>query len=313
MSRRGWLLFLTMGVIWGVPYLLIKVAVGTLTPVSLVFARTALAALLLLPLAGARGQLRPLLRRWPALLAYTAAEVAIPWLLLANAERRLSSSLSGLLVAAVPLVGACLAWATGTERLGTQRVLGLLVGLGGVAALVGLDVSGGDVAAFAQMAVVAVGYAVGPFLLARYLSDLPGLGVTAASLGLTALVYLPAAAFQLPRHWPGRDVIGAVLVLAVLCTGVAFLVFFALIAEIGPVRATVITYVNPAVAVALGVALLDERFTLGIGLGFALVLAGSVLSTRRSRGARAEPVEPAEPVAPAEPVEPAHPAPAVGQ
>jgi drug/metabolite transporter (DMT)-like permease len=297
MSRRGWLLFISMGVIWGVPYLLIKVAVGVLSPVSLVFLRTALGALLLLPLAGARGQLRPLLAKWPALVVYTAAEVAIPWLLLANAERRLSSSLSGLLIAAVPLVGAALGWATGTERLGTRRVLGLLVGLAGVAALVGLDLRGGDLPAVLQMAGVVVGYAVGPYVLARYLSDLPGLGVTAASLGLTALVYLPAAVFQLPRHWPGRNVTGAVLVLALLCTAVAFLLFFALIAEIGPVRATVITYVNPAVAVALGVALRGEPFTLGIGLGFALVLAGSVLSNRRGR--TTAPRASAEPVAPA--------------
>jgi drug/metabolite transporter (DMT)-like permease len=288
-------LFLTVGVIWGVPYLLIKVAVGTFTPVSLVFVRTALAALLLIPLAGARGQLRPLLSRWPALLAYTAAEVAVPWLLLANAERRLSSSLSGLLVAAVPLVGACLAWFTGSERLGPRRLLGLLVGLAGVAALVGLDLGGGDAAAFGQMAVVAVGYALGPYLLSRYLSHLPSLGVVAASLGLTAIAYLPAAVFQLPRHWPGPHVVLAIVVLAVLCTAVAFLAFFALIAEIGPVRATVITYVNPAVAVVLGVALLHESFTVGIGVGFGLVLAGSVLATGRSGGKRAAPAEVAEP------------------
>src|SRR6266496_2070463 len=135
MSRRGWLLFATMGIIWGVPYLLIKIAVGSLTPASLVFYRTALAAVLLLPLAAARGQLRP-------------------WLLLSSAERRLSSSLSGLLIAAVPLVGALLGWLTGGERLGPRRILGLAVGLAGVAALVGLDLGRGDAAALAQMAVV---------------------------------------------------------------------------------------------------------------------------------------------------------------
>jgi drug/metabolite transporter (DMT)-like permease len=281
MSRRGWLLFATMGVIWGVPYLLIKVAVATLTPASLVFWRTTLAALLLVPVALARGQARPLLRHWRALLVYTGAELAVPWLLLSNAERRLSSSLTGLLIAAVPLVGAVLGWLTGGERLGPRRIVGLVVGLVGVGALVGLDLSGGDAFALIQLAVVAIGYAVGPFVLARYLSDTPGLGVVAASLALTALVYLPAGLLQLPRHWPPAKVVGSVVLLAVLCTAAAFLIFFALIDEVGPVRATVITYVNPAVAVALGVVLLHEPLTGGILVGFVLVLTGSVLATRR--------------------------------
>jgi drug/metabolite transporter (DMT)-like permease len=282
MSRRGWLLFLAMGVIWGVPYLMIKVAVGALTPASLVFWRTVIAALLLVPIAAARGQLRPLLPRWRPLLIYTVAELAIPWLLLSSAEQRLSSSLTGLLIAAVPLVGAVLGWISGSDRLGPRRLLGLLVGLGGVASLVGLDLGGGDVPALIEICVVAIGYAVGPFVLARYLSGAPRLGVVAASLGLTGLGYLPAGIVQLPAHWPSWRVIGSVVGLAVLCTAIAFLLFFALIDEVGPVRATVITYINPAVAVALGVLLLGEPFTVGIAIGFALVLAGSVLATQRS-------------------------------
>jgi drug/metabolite transporter (DMT)-like permease len=288
MSRRGWLLFVTMGVIWGVPYLLIKVAVGTLTPASLVFWRTTVAVLLLLlPVALARGQLRPLLPRWRPLLAYTAVEVTVPWLLLSSAEQRLSSSLTGLLIAAVPMVGALLGWLSGGERLGLRRILGLVIGLVGVAALVGLDLGGGDTVALIEVAGVAVGYAVGPFVLARWLSDLPGLGVVSASLVLTAVVYLPAAVLQLPARWPPAKVVGSVVGLAVLCTAAAFLLFFALIEEVGPVRATVITYVNPAVAVALGVALLGEPFTVGIGVGFVLVLAGSILATLRRPAAPA--------------------------
>jgi drug/metabolite transporter (DMT)-like permease len=281
-SRRGWLLFVAMGVIWGVPYLLIKVAVGTLTPASLVLARTAIAAVLLMPIALAQGHIRPLLPRWRPLILFTIAELAVPWFLLSNAERRLTSSLSGLLLAAVPLVGALLGWATGGERLGPRRILGLGIGIGGVAALVGLDLGSGDVPALLQMAVVAIGYAVGPFVLARYLTGLPGLGVIAASLTLTAIGYLPVGIAQMPHHWPPAKVIASVIVLAVLCTAIAFLVFFALIDEVGPVRATVITYVNPAVAVALGVIFLNEPLTVGIVVGFALVLGGSVLATRRS-------------------------------
>jgi len=281
-SRRGWLLFVAMGVIWGVPYLLIKVAVGSLTPASLVLLRTALAAVLLMPIALAQGHIRPLLPRWRPLIMFTIAELAVPWFLLSNAERRLTSSLSGLLLAAVPLVGALLGWATGGERLGPRRILGLAIGIAGVAALVGLDLGSGDVPALLQMAVVAIGYAVGPFVLARYLTGLPGLGVIAASLTLTAIGYLPVGIAQMPNHWPPAKVIASVIVLAVLCTAIAFLVFFALIDEVGPVRATVITYVNPAVAVALGVIFLNESLTVGIVVGFALVLGGSVLATRRS-------------------------------
>jgi drug/metabolite transporter (DMT)-like permease len=282
MSRRGWLLFAAMSVIWGLPYLLIKVAVESLTPVWLVFARTAIAVVLLVPVAAARGQLRPLLPRWKVLIAFAAVEVALPWLLLSSAEQHISSSLAGLLIAAVPLVGAVLGWLTGAERLGPRRIAGLLIGLAGVAALVGLDLHVDDITALLQMAGVVIGYAVGPFLLTRYLSDLPGLGITAASLLLTMVAYLPFALLQMPRQVPPAKVIAAVVLLALICTAVAFILFFALIAEAGPVRATVITYVNPAVAVTLGVLLLGEPFTVGIAVGFALVLLGSVLATRRS-------------------------------
>jgi drug/metabolite transporter (DMT)-like permease len=227
---------------------------------------------------------------------FAIAELAVPWLLLSNAERRLTSSLSGLLLAAVPLVGALLGWITGGERLGPRRLSGLAVGVVGVGALVGLDVSGGDAWALLQMAVVAVGYAVGPFILARYLTDVPGLGVIAASLTLTAVGYLPVGIAQLPSHWPAAKIVASVIVLAVLCTAIAFLVFFALISEIGPVRATVITYVNPAVAVGLGVVLLGEPLTIGIAVGFALILAGSVLATQRT-AAPVEPIPEPEPAA----------------
>lgn len=284
MSRRGWLLFAAMGVIWGLPYLLIKVAVHGLTPASLVFLRTGMGALLLTPLAAGRGQLRPLLAYWRPLLAFTVAELAVPWLLLSAAEQRLSSSLTGLLVAAVPLVGAVLARLAGNhDPLGRRRLAGLLIGLAGVLALVGLDLTGSAPVALAEVAVVVVGYALGPLILSRSLAALPGLGVIAASLTLTALVYAPVGIAQLPRQLPPGRVLAAVVVLASLCTAVAFVLFFQLIGEVGPVRATVITYVNPAVAVALGVTFLHERFTLGIGLGFVLVLTGSVLASRPGR------------------------------
>jgi len=282
MSRRGWLLFLAMGVIWGIPYLFIKVAVEHLTPASLVFLRTTAAALLLMPIAAWRGELRPLLPYWRPLLVYTAVELAIPWLFLARAEQRLSSSLTGLLLAAIPLVGALLGWFTKIDRLDWRRTLGLAIGIAGVAALVGLDLGRDDTLAVLQMAIVAVGYAVGPWVLARYLGGAPALGVVAASLAITTVIYIPPAVVELPRAWPPAEAVVSVLVLAVVCTAVAFLVFFRLIDEVGPVRATVITYVNPAVAIALGVIFLGEPFTMGILVGFVLVLLGSALATRRT-------------------------------
>jgi len=280
MTRRGWVLFIALGVIWGVPYLLIKVAVRDLTPATLVFLRTALGAALLLPVVVGRGNVGALLARWRPILLFTIVEMAIPWLLLSHAERRVTSSLAGLFMASVPLIGAVLSRVTGRhEPLGARRVFGLVLGLAGVVALLGLDLGRGDWTAIVELAIVAIGYAVGPMIISRRLSGVPVLDVVAASLALCAIGYAPAGVLALPGTMPGSEVIGAVLVLGIACTAIAFLLFFRLIAEVGPVRATVITYVNPAVAVAAGVALLGEPFTLGTGAGFVLILAGSWLAT----------------------------------
>ncbi len=271
MTRRGWLLFAAMGVLWGLPYLFIRVAVRELAPATLVCARCLLGALLLTPFAVRRGTLAPLLRRWRPLLAFTVLEVTGPWLLLSDAERRLPSSLTGLLVAGVPLVAAVASRLTGAvDRLDAARLAGLGVGLLGVGALVGLDVHG-----------------AAPLVISRSLGDVPSLQVIAAALGVTALVYAPVAATHLPTRVPPATVLVSIGLLAVLCTAAAFVLFFALIAEAGPNRALVITFVNPAVAVLLGVLLLGEPLTRGTLVGFPLVLLGCVLATRRGgpRGA----------------------------
>jgi drug/metabolite transporter (DMT)-like permease len=284
-----------MCVIWGIPYLLILVAVREVSPAFLVLARTGIAALFLLPLAAARGELGPLLGHWAPLLAFAAIEIAIPWVFLGRAEQHISSSLTALLIAGVPLVGAVIARTTGDrDRLGLSSLLGLALGLVGVAAIVGLNVEGAGVVPLTEVALVAVCYAVGPLILRRYLAGLPALGVIAASVALTAVAYVPIAAFSLPTATPSAEAIGSILALAVVCTAIAFVLFFALIAEVGPVRATVITYVNPAVAAVLGIAILDERFTLGMGIGFLLVLVGSALATGAvMRSTRSGTLEPA--------------------
>jgi drug/metabolite transporter (DMT)-like permease len=284
MTARGWILFAAMCVLWGVPYLLIKVAVDDVTPAMLVLARTGIAALLLLPIAAARSELRVLLPYWRPILAFAAIEIALPWVLLGSAETRISSSLTALLISAVPLVGTGIALVTvPRERLTRDRGLGLALGMIGVAFIVGLGIEGASAVAIVEVLTVAVCYAVGPVILQRWLSDLPPLGVIAASLGVSALVYVPITAMTGAGSAPSTDALASILALAVVCTAIAFLVFFALIAEIGPVRATVITYVNPAVAAVLGVVVLGEHFTAGMGIGFVLVLAGSVLATRPGR------------------------------
>ncbi len=288
MTRRGILLFALMSVIWGIPYLFIRVAVEEITPATLVFARTSVAALILLPIAIARVDLRAVLARWRWVVAFAAVEVAVPWVMLGSAEQHVSSSLAGLLIAGVPLVGTAFALATGgTDRASRAGILGLLIGLVGVLAIVGSDFEASDATAIAQIGVVIVGYAVGPAILSRRLGGLPSVGIMALSLGLCALVYLPIAIAQWPTVLPSTNVLAAIVILAVVCTAVAFLVFAALIAEVGPVRATVITYVNPAVAAVLGVFVLNETFTIAMAIGFGLVILGSTLATRQSRSSTA--------------------------
>jgi drug/metabolite transporter (DMT)-like permease len=282
MSKRGWLLFLAMGVIWGVPYLFIRVAVSTLDLVVVAFGRTLVGAMLLLPVAAHRGLLEPVLPHWRWLIVFTLVEISVPWLMLGHAETRLNSSTTGLLLAIVPLIAAIVVTKLGHDRLDARRMMGLGIGLAGVAALVGLDIDLSDLAAVGAVAICAVGYATGPIIIDRKLKGVPPLGVVAGSLLLAALLYAPFAWLKWPAHstWPAW---GSVATLGFVCTALAFILFFALIAEVGPARATVITYINPVVAIALGVALLNEPFTVGMAIGFPLVIAGSVLGTARRK------------------------------
>jgi drug/metabolite transporter (DMT)-like permease len=280
------MLFTVMSVIWGVPYLLIKVADGGVSVPVLVFARVGVGAALLLPLAVRRRQIGALRPYWRWLIVFAVVEIIAPWFLLSDAERHLSSSLSGLLIASVPIIGAVVVWLTGTERLTAVRWAGLLLGLGGVALLVGPGANGGDWRSVTEVLLTALGYSIGPLVANRKLSEAPDLGVIAVCLTAATVVYAPAAAATWPHAMPSARVLAALAALAVVCTAAAFLLFFRLIAEVGPARATVITYVNPAVALALGVSVLGEPLTGGMVAAFALILAGSVLATRSGRGRR---------------------------
>jgi drug/metabolite transporter (DMT)-like permease len=268
---------------WGVPYFMIRVAVQHgVDPGTLVFLRTAPAAIILLPLAWRAGALAPVLARWRWLVVYAFVHFGVPWLLMSSAEQHLSSSVTGMLVATVPLLAAVVALRTHPEeRFGPPRLLGLALGALGVGLLVGFDVAGSNWVWIAAMGVVVVGYAIGPVIISLRLGGLQGVGVVACAVSVVALAYTPYGVTHLPSHvtW---SVVGAIAVLALVCTAGAFLVMFELIGEIGPSRMVVVTYLNTAVAVLLGVWVLGESLTRGILLGFPLIIAGSVLATRRA-------------------------------
>jgi drug/metabolite transporter (DMT)-like permease len=279
-------LFAAMSVIWGVPYLFIRVADRGLEPAVIVSGRTLIGALVLLPLAARAKALRPVLPGWRWLIAFAVIEMAIPWYLLTDAERHLPSALTGLLVAAVPLVGALIAVVGQHEdRMTGTRVVGLGVGLAGVVALLGvdLDLQGAGAWPVVEVLLVAVCYATGPVILSRRLGGLPGIGVSAVSLSIAAVLYLVPGILMWPDSAPPASAVWSVVVLGLVCTALAFVLFYDLIAEIGPSRATVITYLNPAVALLLGIVVLGEQPTIGMFIGFPLVLLGSVLATRGPR------------------------------
>ena len=283
MSLRGWVLFAAMSVIWGIPYLLIKVAVEGVSVPVLVLARTAIGAAVLLPVMLYRREWTQVLRHWKPVLAFAFFEMIAAWLLLSDAERRLTSSLTGLLIAATPIVVAVLDRFTGGERrMGPKRMAGLGVGFAGVAVLAGPELTGGSAWSVAEVLLVSTCYAIAPLIAARYLSDVPALPLTAACLGVAAVVYALPAAATWPTEMPSTRVLLAIGALALICTALAFLVFFALIREVGPARALVFTYVNPAVALAAGVLILNEPITVWHLAGLALILTGSVLATRRA-------------------------------
>jgi drug/metabolite transporter (DMT)-like permease len=292
-SRRAVALFVAMAVIWGIPYLLIRVAVAEVSPAVLVFLRTTIGALVLLPLAMARVDLRPTVRHWRWVVAFAFVEIAGPWVLLGWAEQRVTSSLAGLLVAGVPLVGTLLAVLTGTRdaHLGARALGGLVLGFIGVAFIAGTDLDASSALAIAAIALVVLGYATGPWILVHRLAAVPSLGVMAPSLALTALVYLPFAIVGWPTATPSPEAIASIVILGLVCTALAFVLFGELVAAAGPVRSTVITYLNPVVATVLGVLLLQEPFTPAMAIGFVLVISGSVLATRRPGGG-AQPTEP---------------------
>jgi drug/metabolite transporter (DMT)-like permease len=282
MSARAWMCFAAVSVLWGVPYLFIKLAVDEVDPGFVAWSRVALGALVLAPLAVRSGALRGLRRRWRPILAYAAAEIVVPFPLIAFGERHVSSSLAAILIAAVPLTIALLALRFDpSERVDGTRLAGLVVGLAGVVALVGLDVAGSasELLGTACVLVAVLGYAAGPMILRAHLGDVDPRGLVTASLAVAAVLLAPLALAGAPRALPSAGVLASIAVLGVACSALAFVLFATLIQEVGAGRASVITYIAPTVAVALGVTLLGESLGVGAIAGLLLILAGSWLST----------------------------------
>lgn len=288
MTGQAWVLFAAMSMIWGLPYLFIKIAVDEVNPATLVFARTALALLLLVPVAWRAGALRPALRAWPIAAVFAVLEMGIPWLLLGHAELRISSALAGLLLATVPIIGAVVTAVLGDRHnIAGVRIAGMVMGLVGVAALVGIDAASGhlDALSIVEMFIVAVCYAVAPIVVDRQQNPPPVIGTVTVSILFVTVAYIPFGVPGLIAAWPlAPKTSGSLLVLGLLCTAVAFVLFFRLIAAAGPVRATTITFINPAVAILLGIVVLSEPLTTGMLIGFPLVIAGSFLATRPTAG-----------------------------
>lgn len=279
MTKRSWILFAAMAVLWGIPYLLIRVAVREITPGILVFGRTAPAALLLLPLVIHRRQFRLIIENAWWILVFGVVEFGVPWFFMGTAERHITSSLTSLIICGVPLVSIVFArYTSAHEPLHLKRLTGLLIGAAGVALLVGLDVGHGSGPWIVVMGIVCLGYAIGPLVLSTKLSQVPGPAVVCGATAMVALGWLPYAATHWPHHLATETWL-SVATLSVFCTATAFLVFFALIKDIGSSRSLVVVYANTGIAVALGIIFLREPLTLGIIMGFPLIVAGSYLAT----------------------------------
>lgn len=283
MTRKGWILFIAMSVIWGIPYLFIRIALLQLDPIVVVFARVGIAALILIPIAFYQGVLQPLRRRWLLLVGLAFVQIIGPFLLITFGEQHITSSLTSLLIATDPIFVALLALRFDPgERVTGLRLVGLLIGIVGVVVLLGFDVGGDEqrLLGAAMVLLASLGYATSALLIRRpVIAALPSLGVVSVLCLTSTIVLFPLAIVRLPNRIPDTEVLISLLVLGLICTALAYLIWFALIAEVGASRGTVITYVNPAVSVFLGVTLLSEPLNAAIIIGFLLILLGSWLST----------------------------------
>lgn len=285
MSSRPWLALLLLGSLWGASYMFIKISLEDLSPAMIVFLRTGLAALVLVPLAARRKALGGISEALGMIAVLALVQVAGPFLLISAGEQAISSSLTGILVSSTPLFTAVLAiWVDHAERSTGPRALGLVAGFGGVALLIGVDLGGSSNALLGGIAVAlaGLGYAIGSFIVKRSSVSLAPVGIAAATMVASTLFVAPLGLIGAPGAMPGLDTVGAMLVLGLLGTGLAFAVFYTLTATIGPARVALVTYIAPVFAVFYGVLLLGEEISLGTIAGLALIVGGSWLAAGQS-------------------------------
>lgn len=283
MSKRGLILFIALSFIWGTPYLFIKYALEDFDPIFIVFARSAPTALVLLLWVWRNGKLKQNWKYWKYCTLFAVIEMVFPWYFVSAAEQSVSSSLAGLMLAVVPIFAVITAKIRGEDNaFNFRRIAGIAIGIFGVFALVGVDSLNSDVNLIAILMLIgaALGYATAPVIISTKLKIADSTSVIAISSLAVTLIYLPFIPSHLPSQTPSATGIWAIVILAVVSTMAGFAVFFALIAEVGPMKATLITYINPAVAILLGVIFLGEALTLGILIGFPLVLGGSWLASK---------------------------------
>jgi len=285
MSRRNWFLFFFVGFIWGIPYLLIKVAVEDLSPPVIVFARVAIGATILIPIAVKHGSLMPAIKAWKYVIPYAIGEMIGPWFLITAAEQKMTSGLTGLLVATVPIWTTILASLHGDKTVWHhKRLLGILVGFVGIILVVGIESFSGrqSIVAIAMVLIASIGYSWAVTMVTTKIPHIEPISINGVAMVFTAIVYLPFAILNAPEQMPSLSVLGSVLTLGLFPTAMAFILFFQLIKDIGTARGSLVTYLNTAFAVILGVIILREPFTLGIALGLPLVLIGSYFASRKT-------------------------------
>ena len=288
MSRRNLILFILAGFLWGIPYLFIRVAVDPdagFSPAIVVFIRVFIGALILIPISIYDRSFFAAIKGWKYIAVYALFEMAIPWILIGTAEQSISSGLAGLLVASVPIFSTIITSLYGDKTVWQpRRLIGIAVGFIGVFLLVGIESFTGssDPVAILMMLGASVGYAYAVIYITRKMPGVSGVAINAIAMAMTALFYSPALLILWPEHQISHSAIYSVIALGIFSTGIAFAVFFTVMAEIGPARASLVTYMNTAFAVVLGVMILSEPLTIGIIVGLPLVLIGSYLASRKA-------------------------------
>jgi drug/metabolite transporter (DMT)-like permease len=284
MSRKGWALFALVGVVWGVPYLFMKVAVEELSTPVIVFSRLLIGAAVLVPLAFYEKTLRPALKYWKYIALYAVAEMVIPWTLITSAQKDLSSGVVALLVATVPIWATLFAHHTGDSTAAHRtRILGIALGLIGIVFLVGIETLNdfGNMRALIQVLVASAAYAYAVNMITRKAPETSGVAINGIAMALSTIIFAPFAITHLPSQTPSSEAILATIGLGIICTAFAFWIFFIVLNEIGAARASLVVYPNTAVAVVLGIFLLDEQLTLAIAIGLPMVLLGSYFASRK--------------------------------